>query len=255
MGLAQAATTTKTGRGLTMSETGTGTLYGVGTGPGDPQLVTRRAWHLIEMAEVIAYPAPDSGESFARSIVADAIRPHATEIAMIVPMRTGRAPAQDIYDSAADDIASHLEAGRDVVLLCEGDPLFYGSFMYLLVRLRDRFTVEIVPGVNSLSACAAAQVHPLVARSDRLTVLPGPLDDAELASSIEGAEAVAIMKVGRHLPRIRALLTRLGLLEKSLYTSHASLPHQACHALADAPQEAPYFSMILVYKGNDPWIS
>jgi precorrin-2/cobalt-factor-2 C20-methyltransferase len=174
-----------------MSETGTGTLYGVGTGPGDPQLVTRRAWHLIEMAEVIAYPAPDSGESFARSIVADAIRPHATEIAMIVPMRTGRAPAQDIYDSAADDIAAHLEAGRDVVLLCEGDPLFYGSFMYLLVRLRDRFTVEIVPGVNSLSACAAAQVHPLVARSDRLTVLPGPLDDAELASSIEGAEAVA----------------------------------------------------------------
>ena len=255
MGLAQAATTTKTGRGLTMSETGTGTLYGVGTGPGDPQLVTRRAWHLIEMAEVIAYPAPDSGESFARSIVADAIRPHATEIAMIVPMRTGRAPAQDIYDSAADDIAAHLEAGRDVVLLCEGDPLFYGSFMYLLVRLRDRFTVEIVPGVNSLSACAAAQVHPLVARSDRLKVLPGPLDDAELASSIESAEAVAIMKVGRHLPRIRALLTRLGLREKALYTSHASLPHQACHALADAPQEAPYFSMILVYKGNDPWIS
>ena len=81
--------------------------------------------------------------------------------------------------------------------------------------------------MNSLSACAAAQVHPLVARSDRLTVLPGPLDDAELASSIEGAEAVAIMKVGRHLPRIRALLTRLGLLEKSLYTSHSSLPHQA----------------------------
>ena len=204
---------------------------------------------------MIAYPAPDSGASFARSIVADAIRPQATEIAMIVPMRAGRAPAQDIYDSAADDIAAHLEAGRDVVLLCEGDPLFYGSFMYLLVRLRDRFTVEIVPGVNSLSACAAAQVHPLVARSDRLTVLPGPLDNAELASSIEGAEAVAIMKVGRHLPRIRALLTRLGLLEKSLYTRHASLPHQACHALAEAPEEAPYFSMILVYKGDDPWIS
>ena len=257
MGLAQAAAATTSGRGVIMPETEatTGVLYGVGTGPGDPQLVTRRAWHLIETADVIAYPAPDSGASFARSIVADAIRPQATEIAMIVPMRAGRAPAQDIYDSAADDIAAHLEAGRDVVLLCEGDPLFYGSFMYLLVRLRDRFTVEIVPGVNSLSACAAAQVHPLVARGDRLTVLPAPLDNAELASSIEAAEAVAIMKVGRHLPRIRALLTRLGLLEKSLYTSHASLPHQACHALAEAPEEAPYFSMILVYKGDDPWIS
>ena len=142
-----------------------------------------------------------------------------------------------------------------MVLLCEGDPLFYGSFMYLMVRLRDRFDVEIVPGVNSLSACAAAQVHPLVARSDRLTILPGPLDDDTLAANVANAEAVAIMKVGRHLPRIRALLTRLGLLDRALYTSHASLPQQQALALADAPDEAPYFSMILVYKGDDPWIS
>ena len=113
----------------------TGTLYGVGTGPGDPQLVTRRAWSLVESAQVIAYPAPDSGESFARSIVAEAISPDAVEIPMVVPMRTGRAPAQSIYDKGAGDIAAHLAAGRDVVLLCEGDPLFYGSFMYLLVRL------------------------------------------------------------------------------------------------------------------------
>ena len=127
----------------------TGTLYGVGTGPGDPQLVTRRAWSLVESAHVIAYPAPDSGESFARSIVADAIGPDAVEIPIVVPMRTGRAPAQSIYDKGARDIAAHLAAGRDVVVLCEGDPLFYGSFMYLLVRLRDDFPVEIVPGVTS----------------------------------------------------------------------------------------------------------
>ena len=232
-----------------------GTLFGVGTGPGDPLLVTRRAWSLIESAAVVAYPAPDHGESFARSIVADAIRLDAVEIAMVVPMRTGRAPAQEIYNKAAADIAGHLADGRDVVLLCEGDPLFYGSFMYLMVRLRDRFDVEIVPGVNSLSACAAAQVHPLVARSDRLTILPGPLDDDTLAANVANAEAVAIMKVGRHLPRIRALLTRLGLLDRALYTSHASLPQQQALALADAPDDAPYFSMILVYKGDDPWIS
>ena len=108
---------------------------------------------------------------------------------------------------------------------------------------------------SSLSACAAAQVHPLVARSDRLTILPGPLDDDTLAANVANAEAVAIMKVGRHLPRIRALLTRLGLLDRALYTSHASLPQQQALALADAPDDAPYFSMILVYKGDDPWIS
>ena len=142
-----------------------------------------------------------------------------------------------------------------MVVLCEGDPLFYGSFMYLLVRLADRFDVEIVPGVTSLSACAAAQVRPLVARSDRLTVLPGTLDDADLEAAIGAVEAVAIMKVGRHMPRLRALLDRLGLAGKALYTSHASLPHQAAMPLRDAPDEAPYFSMILIYKGDDPWIS
>ena len=233
----------------------TGTLYGVGTGPGDPQLVTRRAWALVETAKVIAYPAPDSGDSFARSIVAEAISPDAAEIPMIVPMRTGRAPAQSIYDEGAAEIAAHLDAGRDVVLLCEGDPLFYGSFMYLLVRLRDDYPVEIVPGVNSLSACAAAQAHPLVARSDVLTVLPATLDDEALGEAITGSDAVAIMKIGRHMPRMRALLGSLGLVDKARYTSHASLPHEKALPLALAPDDAPYFSMILVYKGDDPWIS
>ena len=233
----------------------TGRLICVGTGPGDPQLVTRRAWALIEGARVIAYPAPDTGTSFARSIVAEAIAGDAVEIPMIVPMRPGRAPAQSVYDDAATAIGGHLAAGRDVIVLCEGDPLFYGSFMYLLVRLRDSYPVEIVPGVNSLSACAAAQAHPLVARSDVLTVLPGTLDDEALAAAIGAADAVAIMKIGRHMPRLRALVDRLGLTGHALYTSHASLPHERALALSDAPDDAPYFSMILIYKGDDPWIS
>jgi len=233
----------------------TGRLIGVGTGPGDPQLVTRRAWALIEGARVIAYPAPDSGTSFARSIVAEAIAGDAVEIPMIMPMRPGRAPAQSVYDDAATAIGGHLAAGRDVIVLCEGDPLFYGSFMYLLVRLRDSYPVEIVPGVNSLSACAAAQAHPLVARSDVLTVLPGTLDDEALAAAIGAADAVAIMKIGRHMPRLRALVDRLGLTGHALYTSHASLPHERALALSDAPDDAPYFSMIMIYKGDDPWIS
>lgn len=231
-----------------------GCLIGVGTGPGDPQLVTRRAWALVEGASVIAYPAPDTGPSFARSIVADAISAEAVEIPIIVPMRPGRAPAQAIYDDAAARIAGHLRSGCDVVVLCEGDPLFYGSFMYLLVRMRDEFPVEIVPGVNSLSACAASQVRPLVARSDILTVLPGTLDDDALESAIGAADAVAIMKIGRHMPRLRALLERLGLAETALYTSHASLPHERAITLRDAPDDAPYFSMVLIYRGGDPWI-
>ena len=233
----------------------TGILYGVGTGPGDPELITRRAWRLIETAHVIAYPAPDTGDSFARAIASDAIAENAIEIPMVVPMRTGRAPAQSIYDTAASTIATHLDAGSDVVVLCEGDPLFYGSFMYLLARLKDSYDVEIVPGVTSLTACAAAHSHPLVARNDILTILPGPLDDIVLAEKIAAADAVAIMKIGRHMPRLKALLTRLGLEDRALYVSHASLGHQRQLRLKDAPDEAPYFSMILLYKGDDPWIS
>ncbi|MBT6416372.1 precorrin-2 C(20)-methyltransferase [Candidatus Puniceispirillum sp.] len=230
-----------------------GTLYGVGTGPGDPQLVTRRAWNLIESAQVIAYPAPDNGVSFARSIVVDAISDDAVEIPMLVPMRSGRMPAQNIYDQGAIAIKAHLDAGRDVIVLCEGDPLFYGSFMYLLARFRD-YEVEIIPGITSMTACAAAEAHPLVARNDILTILPAPLDDATLAAGIKAAEAVVIIKVGRHLARIRSLFDQLGYAETARYVSHASLPHQTCRKLSDAPDDAPYFSMIILYKGDDPWL-
>ena len=231
-----------------------GRLIGVGTGPGDPELVTRKAWQAITTAKVIAYPAPDSGVSFARSIVADAIGEGVSEIPMVVPMRSGRAPAQTIYDDGAAAISSHLDAGSDVVVLCEGDPLFYGSFMYLLARLRTHYEVEIIPGITAMTACASAVHHPLVAREDMMSILPATMSDEALADAISAAQGVAIMKVGRHITRLKALLERLGYLAQAHYVSHASLPHQKKMPLCDATDDAPYFSMILLYKGDDPWI-
>lgn len=231
-----------------------GKLIGVGTGPGDPGLVTRKAWAMIESAQVIAYPAPDSGISFSRSIVAEAISTDAHEIPMIVPMRTGRTPAQEIYDKGADEIAAQLDQGHDVVVLCEGDPLFYGSFMYILARLRSSYDVQIIPGVTAMSACASAAHHPLVAREDLMTILPATMADEDIKAAINAAQGVAIMKVGRHIARLRDLLSEMGLLSSAHYISHASLPHQTQCPLADAPEDAPYFSMILLYKGDDPWI-
>lgn len=232
-----------------------GTLYGVGTGPGDPELVTRRAWRLIEQAQIIAYLAPVTGSGFARSIVADAISDKAYEIVMRVPMRPGRAPAQSVYNKGAKNVAAQLDAGRDVVMLCEGDPLFYGSFMYILARLQDAYKVEVVAGVTSLTACAASHLHPLVARNDSLIILPGPLTDTAMRARINMAEAVVIMKLGRHMPRVRALLIKMGLGGQTLYVSHASLDYEERCRLADAPDDAPYFSMLLIYKGDDPWIT
>ena len=232
-----------------------GTLHGVGVGPGDPELMTLRAHRLIRAARVVAYPAPDSGESTARAIAAFAIAEGAEEIPMVVPMRPDRFPAQGVYAEAAERIAARLDAGTDVVVLCEGDPFFYGSFMYLFRRLAGSHPVEVTPGVSSLGACAAALRRPLTARDDVLTVLPGTLPDAELRPRIEAAQAVAIMKVGRHLPRLRALIERLGLTARAGYAAHASRPDERAVPLAEAPDTAPYFSMILIYKGDDPWLS
>lgn len=231
-----------------------GKLIGIGTGPGDPELVTRKAWRLVSEAKVVAYPAPDQGDSFSRQIMADAIRDDAIEIPIIIPMVSGRAPAQAIYDQAVEDLLIHLNAGHDVAVLCEGDPLFYGSFMYLLARLRDEVEVEMIAGVSSLVASASAALRPLAARLDVLSVLAAPLDNDRLRDAIATSESVVIIKLGRHLERLRGLIADLNLLDNAIYISHATLPHQQVMPLQDAPDDAPYFSMILIYKGSDPWI-
>jgi precorrin-2/cobalt-factor-2 C20-methyltransferase len=232
----------------------TGILYGVGVGPGAPDLMTLRAARLIENATVIAYPTLAGAASFARAIAAGLIPAGAMEIVMDVPMSTDREPAQRAYDLGAAQIAAALDAGQNVVCLCEGDPFFYGSFMYLFARLSTAYKVEIVPGVTSITACAAVAGMPLVARNERLTVLPGPLPEPELRARIEGAESVVIMKVGRHLPKIRGVIDALGLTKRAVYVERATLPEQVVLSMADAPDVAPYFSMILLTKGADPWL-
>ena len=232
----------------------TGILYGVGLGPGAPDLMTLRAARLIEGASVVAYPTLAGADSFARAIAADLIAKNAQEIVMDVPMSVERAPAQAAYDKGAAEIAAALDAGQDVVCLCEGDPFFYGSFMYLFARLSDRYHVEVVPGVTSITACAASAGLPLAARNERLTVVPGPVPEAELRARIDGAESVVIMKVGRHLAKIRAVIADLGLTASAVYVERATLPQEVVLPLAEAPEKAPYFSMILLTKGADPWL-
>ena len=232
-----------------------GKLIGVGLGPGDPELMTLKAHRLIASAKVIAYPALENGASFAREIAAASIPAEAEELVIRIPMTVARAPAQAAYDKGAAEIAKHLDAGLDVIVLCEGDPFFYGSFMYIFNRLADKYETEVVPGVTSVTTCAAVAGRPLTARNDVLTVIPGPLDSADMQAKIEAAGAVAIMKVGRHLGRIRALLTDMGLTESATFVARASLPSQQVLPLTHAPDPAPYFSMILITKGEDPWLS
>lgn len=232
----------------------TGKLIGVGLGPGDPDLMTLKAARAIGAAQVIAYPALPGTASFARSIAADLIAPGVHEIVIEVPMTKSRDPAQAAYDLGAERVTEALEAGQDVAVLCEGDPFFYGSFMYLYARLADRFETEVIPGITSVSAASAAIGQPLVARNDTLAVLPGPMDSDEMARRIDAAQAVAILKVGRHLARIREVLDTRGLTARARYIERATLAEERILPLAEAPDPAPYFSMILVAKGSDPWL-
>lgn len=228
----------------------TGKLYGVGLGPGDPELITLKAARLIQGADIIAYPAAEGVPSFARSIAADLLAHGPEEIAIEMPMVAERFPAQAIYDEAAEKIASHLEAGRDVVVLCEGDPFFYGSFMYLYARMADRYPVEVVPGVTSVTACAAVAGVPLVARNDRLTVLTGPMPEMELAERLRHCDAAVIMKLGRHFGKVKRALAANGLTDRAVYVERATLPAQRIGQVSEI-SEAPYFSMILVQRATD----
>jgi precorrin-2/cobalt-factor-2 C20-methyltransferase len=231
-----------------------GRISGIGIGPGDPELITLKALGRLRTAEVVAYPAPEEGASFARAIVARWLVPAQIEIAMRVPMERTRFPALAAYDRAAEEIAGHVQAGRNAAVLCQGDPFFYGSFMYLFARLAGRFPVEVVPGVSSLGACAAAAHWPLAAREDALIVLPATLAPEELARRLVQAEAAAIIKLGRHFTEVRALLQQLGLAERARYIERASLASERVLPLAVVdPAEVPYFSMILLHRRGEAW--
>lgn len=231
-----------------------GTLYGVGVGPGDPDLITVKAMKLLQRVPVVAWPAPSEGESLARKIAAPHLPDGAVEIPMRMPMVESRFPAEQVYDAAAEQIAGHLAAGRDVAVLCEGDPFFYGSFMYLFARMTDAHRVEVIPGVSSLTASAAMTGAPLASRNDVLTVLPAPLPEEDLAMRLKTADAAAFIKVGRHFEKISRLLEAEGMADNALYIQHATMEKQKILPLRQAGGESvPYFSMILAHRRGDAW--
>ena len=239
-----------------MSAAMPGTLYGVGLGPGDPELVTMKAARLIGAADVIAYHSARHGRSVARSIAAPYLRGDQVEEQLVYPVTTEvtghpggyEGAMEEFYESAAARLMAHLEAGRDVALLAEGDPLFYSSYMHMHKRIGSRFRTEIVPGVTSVSAASAALGMSLVEGDDVLTVLPGTLERAQLASRLHEPGAVAIMKIGRSYEKVRAALTDSGRLEQAHYVERASGgERQVISRAADVdPAAVPYMSLVIM---------
>jgi precorrin-2/cobalt-factor-2 C20-methyltransferase len=234
---------------------GTARLIGVGMGPGDPELVTLKALRVLRDADVVAYFAKAGNVSRGRAIAAGRIRPGAIELPLFYPVTTeiprhAAAYGDSIatfYDAGAAAIAAHLQEQRCVAVICEGDPLFYSSYMHLHVRLCPRYPTEVIAGVTGMSGCWSAIGTPIAQGDDVFTVLPGTLAEDELARRLTDADAAAVMKLGRNLPKVRRALDRAGRLPSAMYVERGTMVDAVVMRLADKKDDcAPYFAMVLV---------
>lgn len=231
-----------------------GKLYLVGVGPGDPELLTLKAARILSEADIVVFPQKAGQASMSYEIAKSHINPRAQLQPVDIPMAIERAPAQKAYDAIAALISNLINQGKTVAYLCEGDPLFYGSAMYVLDRMDMTADIEIVPGVTSLTATAAAIARPLAARNDILKILPAPLDDNVLRKELNSTNAVAIIKLGRHFDRIKALLEATDHAKSAILVEHASGAQQRTTPLfAVRADHRPYFATILCYNGQEAW--
>jgi len=230
-------------------------LIGVGVGPGDPELLTLKAMRALQEADVIAHFAKAGNASNARAMVASHLRPGIAELELLYPVTTEfprEAPLycgrmRDFFDASAAAIAARLDAGQTVAVLCEGDPLFYGSYMHLHVRLAPRYPTTVVAGVSGMSGCWSEIGAPIAQGNDVFTVLPATLPQCELERHLAGANSAVVMKLGRNLAKVRAALERAGLLDRAIYVERGTMSDAKAMALtAKKDEQAPYFAVVLV---------
>jgi precorrin-2/cobalt-factor-2 C20-methyltransferase len=232
-----------------------GKLYGLGVGPGDPELITLKALRLLKSAPVVAYHAAKGKKGNALTIVETYLSSEQTLVPLIYPVTTEKLPdhmdyeqiVSDFYAEITTTIASYLDAGRDVAVIAEGDPFFYGSFMYIHDRLAEKYETEVVPGVCSVLGAAAVLGAPLVYRNQTLSILSGVMSAEELKARLVDTEAAAIMKLGKNLDKVRDVLNELGLMDRALYIERATMQNQRIAPLTEVSgSDCPYFSIILV---------
>ncbi|MGE0563233.1 MAG: precorrin-2 C(20)-methyltransferase [Pseudolabrys sp.] len=233
----------------------TGKLYGIGVGPGDPELMTLKAVRLLDAADVVAHFAKAGRPSNARAVVAAHIKPTVLDLPLLYPVTTElpgggeayRAAISLFYDESAAAIAAQLDAGRTVAVLSEGDPMFYGSYMHMHVRLAHRYPTEVVAGVTGMAGCWTATGTPIAQGDDVFSVIPGTLPEAELERRFLDTGAAVVMKLGRNLPKVRRALDRTGRLARAIYVERGTTPRAVTMPLAAKNDDsAPYFAVVLV---------
>ena len=238
-----------------MKGPGNGRLIGIGVGPGDPELLTLKAARMLAEADVVAHFAKAGNPSNARRIVAQHLRPGVEELPLLYPVTTEvptsepayRDSIRGFYDASAAAVACHLDLGLTVAVISEGDPLFYGSYMHLHVRLAPRYRTEVVPGITAMSGCWSLAGAPIAQGDDVFVVLPATLPEAELERRLLDADAAVMMKLGRHLEKVRRVLARTGRLSRAIYVERGTTAESLTVLLEQKCDDvAPYFSVILM---------
>lgn len=231
-----------------------GIFYGVGVGPGDPELMTMKAVRLIQECDLVTYLSSDNGYSMARNIAATALahssNPGQQEQAIVMPMCDNREVANSVYDEASRLIASHLDKGEQVVFLCQGDPFLFGSFAYLYDRLADNYQVEIVPGISSINASAALTGKPLGLLAENIAIISGRRSNDDILQTLRHFDNVAIMKPGRRRAELLALIEQANRVDDCCYIEYAG--HEKQKIVQDIrtldTQAGPYFSLFLINR-------
>lgn len=239
-----------------------GKLICAGLGPGDPDLMSLRAHRAVTRATSIAYFRKAGRAGQARRIVDGLLRADVVEHAMEYPVTTElRFDTVEYNDALArfyDDWAARLTVlltTGDVVVLCEGDPFFYGSFMHLYSRLAGKVEIDVIPGITGMTGCWTASGQPITWGDDVLSVLMGTLPEDVMTARMAEADALVVMKTGRNLPKIRAALRATGKLEAAFLVESGTMPNQRIRRLAEVEGECPYFAIVLVHgQGRRPEI-
>ncbi|PVA09580.1 precorrin-2 C(20)-methyltransferase [Pelagivirga sediminicola] len=236
----------------------TGTIHGVGLGPGDPDLMSLRAHRLVTNARHVAYFRKEGRAGRARGMVEGMLAPDAVEFAMEYPVTTEipvshpeyNATLSAFYTDCTDHLRKLADSGEDVVVLCEGDPFFYGSFMHLYTRLKDAVPVLVVPATTGMSAAWTATGRPITWGDDVLSVLMATLPEADLVRHMQAADALVVMKIGRNIDKLRRALRAAGKYDAAWLVEYAAMEGQTVQKLSDTEgRVTPYFSIIVVH-GN-----
>lgn len=234
------------------NQPGTGRLIGVGVGPGDPDLLTLKAYRSIKNAEVISFLTNERGESQSKWIARNALKENtgAVEIAIPMPMNENRSVANEIYDQYSEKIKNYLMTGKDVVFLCEGDPLFFGSFAYLLARLQPQFECLVIPGISSVNAAASCLLKPLTQLTQSFAVVSGRHSESVITQALKDHDTVVIMKAGRAREKILNLLALTGRADEASYLEYIGREQQLIELNVNSlkREKGPYFSLFVVTK-------